>query len=244
MRVTEYGAQLVQLTRFPLWFPVNAYFVREEDGLTLIDAGIPGMAKMFLAAAARLGRPIRRIALTHAHMDHVGALDALHAALPGAEVLIGAREARLLAGDLSLDVAERELTPKLNGSFPKVKTRPTRELVSGDRVGSLRVVAAPGHSPGQIAYYDERDGSLIAGDAFQTRGGVAVSGVIRPTFPFPAMATWHKPTALATARALRALNPTRLAIGHGTVLEAPGAALDEAIAVAERQFGEAVAHAS
>lgn len=244
MQVTEYGERLVQLTRFPLWFPVNAYFVREEDGLTLIDAGIPGMAKMYLAAAARLGQPIRRIALTHAHMDHVGALDALHAALPEAEVLIGAREARLLAGDLSLDAPEQALTPKLNGSFPKVKTRPTRELVPGDRVGSLRVVAAPGHSPGQIAYYDERDGSLIAGDAFQTRGGVAVSGVIRPTFPFPAMATWHKPTALATARALRALNPTRLAIGHGTVLEAPSAALDEAIAVAGRQFGEAVTRAA
>src|SRR5690349_21006653 len=116
MRVTEYGEHLVQLTRFPLWFPVNAYFVREEDGLTLIDAGLPGMAKMYLAAAARLGRPIRRIALTHAHMDHVGALDALHAALPEVEVLIGEREARLLAGDLSLDAAERALTPKLNGS--------------------------------------------------------------------------------------------------------------------------------
>jgi glyoxylase-like metal-dependent hydrolase (beta-lactamase superfamily II) len=145
---------------------------------------------------------------------------------------------------LSLDPAERALTPKLSGSFPKVATRPTREPVPGDKVGSLRVVAAPGHSPGQVAFYDERDGTLIAADAFQTRGGLAVSGVIRPTFPFPALATWHKPTALATARALRALNPTRLAVGHGNVLEAPNAAIDAAIAVAERQFGGAVPHAA
>src|ERR1044071_2775448 len=106
MRITECGDHLVQLTRFPLLFPVNAYFVREEDGLTLIDAGIPGMAKQYLAAARQFGQPIRRLALTHAHMDHVGSLDALHAALPEAEVVIGAREARLLRGDLSLDPAE------------------------------------------------------------------------------------------------------------------------------------------
>jgi glyoxylase-like metal-dependent hydrolase (beta-lactamase superfamily II) len=116
--------------------------------------------------------------------------------------------------------------------------------VPGDKVGSLRLVAAPGHSPGQVAYFDERDSTLVAGDAFQTRGGMAVSGVIRPTFPFPALATWHKPTALATARTLRDLNPSRLAVGHGQVLEAPDAALDEAIAIAERQFGRAVSHAA
>ena len=242
MRITEYGDYLVQLTRFPLWFPVNAYLVREDDGLTLIDAGIPGTAGAYLAAARRYDAPIRRIALTHAHMDHVGSLDALHNALPEAEVVIGAREARLLRGDRSLDPAELALSPKLRGSFSTCKTRPTRELVPGDRVGSLRVIAAPGHSPGQIAYFDERDGSLIAGDAFQTRGGVAVSGVVRPTFPFPAFATWHKPTALATVRALCALAPSRVAIGHGQVLEAPSAALDTAIAEAERQFGEGATH--
>ena len=39
-----------------------------------------------------------------------------------------------------------------------------------------------------------------------------------------------QPTALATARALRTLDPARLAPGHGKVVEAPGAAMDRAIA--------------
>ena len=144
------ASTLIQLTRFPLLFPVNAYFVREEDGLTLIDAGIPGMAKLYLEAARRYGQPIRRIALTHAHMDHVGALDALHGALPEAEVLVGAREARLLRGDLSLDPAERALTPKLNGSFPKVEDAPdARTCAWGSgwlaaRRGRAGALAGPG----------------------------------------------------------------------------------------------------
>jgi glyoxylase-like metal-dependent hydrolase (beta-lactamase superfamily II) len=98
----------------------------------------------------------------------------------------------------------------------------------------LEVVPAPGHTPGHVAFLDTRDRSLIAGDAFQTQFGIAVSGTLKLMFPFPALATWHKPTALQTARALRALNPSRLAVGHGPTLDNPLAAMDAAILAAER----------
>jgi hypothetical protein len=78
---------------------------------------------------------------------------------------------------------------------------------------------------------------LIAGDAFQTRAGIAVSGVLRPLFPFPAMATWNKQTALNSAAALRALGPSLLAVGHGDALSEPAAAMDRAIETARRAFG-------
>lgn len=231
MRVTSHGQSLTQLTRLPRVFPVNCYLVSEDDGLTLVDTALGGSAPAILAAAAKLGRPIRRIALTHAHSDHVGALDALHALLPDAEVLISARDARFLAGDNRLDAGEG--SPKLRGSFTRCTTVPTRLLAPGDRVGSLEAIASPGHTPGHLAFFDTRDGTLIAGDAFQTRGGIAVAGVVRPLFPFPAMGTWDKAIALASARELRARNPTRLAVGHGLVLARPLAAMDHALAVAE-----------
>ena len=41
MKVTTYGNNLIQLTRLPLLFPVNCYLVREDDGFTLIDTGLP-----------------------------------------------------------------------------------------------------------------------------------------------------------------------------------------------------------
>jgi glyoxylase-like metal-dependent hydrolase (beta-lactamase superfamily II) len=254
MRITSHGHFLTQLTKFPRLFPVNCYLVHEEDGLTLIDAAIPGCEEAILAAAQRLGAPIRRIVLTHAHADHVGSLDALRVRLPEAEVLISARDARLLAGDKTLDADEPQAA--IAGGFQKVDTRPTRLLADGDSIGSLQVIAAPGHTPGHIALLDTRDRSLVAGDAFQTRAGLAVSGTLRLLFPFPALATWHRPTALAasaitrsiaadgcsstspwptalaSARRLVSLNPARLAVGHGEVLEQPSAAMERVIAEA------------
>jgi glyoxylase-like metal-dependent hydrolase (beta-lactamase superfamily II) len=233
MQVTRRSPTLIQLTRLPRLFPVNAYLVREDDGFTLIDTAISGSAQRIIAAADHLGAPIVRIALTHAHGDHAGSLDALHVALPQAEILFPQRDARFLAGDMSLDPGEGPL----HGGYVTVKTSPTRLLRPGDRIGSLEVVASPGHTPGHIAFLDTRDRSLIAGDAFQTRGGIAVSGVIRPLFPFPALATWDKPAALTSARALRALNPSLLTVGHGRALSDPADAMDRAIATAQRSFG-------
>lgn len=240
MRITNHGRYLIQLTRFPRMFPVNCYLVREDDGLTLIDTAIPGSQSAILDAARGLSQPIRRIILTHVHMDHVGAFDALHQLLPDAETLGSARDMRFLAGDMSLDPDEPQT--KLRGSYRTAATKPSRLLSDGDRVGSLQVVGTPGHTPGHIALFDVRDNTLIAGDAFQTHAGVAVSGTVRWRFPFPAMATWHRPLALASARRLYALTPSRLAIGHGDVLEQPLAAMAQAITVAARELGEVQAH--
>jgi hypothetical protein len=54
------------------------------------------------------------------------------------------------------------------------------------------------------------------------------------------MATWSKPLALESAERLQALHPSRLAVGHGRVLEAPGEAIMQAIAVARQRFGKEI----
>ena len=216
----------IRISRFGL---VNAYLVREDDGLTLVDTTIPWSAKPILQAASAAGAPIVRIALTHAHGDHIGSLDALAQALPGVQVLISSRDARLLAKDRTMDPGE----PELRGSYPGAKTSPSSTFEAGDRVGSLEVIASPGHTPGHVAFFDPRDRTLLCGDAYSTLGGVATSAKANPRFPLPALATWHRPTALASARALRELDPARLAPGHGAIVESPGAAMDRAIAAAE-----------
>lgn len=227
MKIRAFGNNLWQLTRLVAF---NAYLVREDDGLTIIDTGLAGSDGNILQAAEKIGLPLTRIGLTHAHTDHVGSLDALSSALPGVEIALSERTAQFLQGNLALRPDEPQA--ELRGGFVKRETEPTRILAQGDMFGSLRVVEAPGHSPDHIAFFDERDGTLIAGDAFQTQGGIAVAGVRRWLFPLPAMATWHLPTALKSARTLRELNPTRLAVGHGRLLENPAEAMDHALAAA------------
>jgi glyoxylase-like metal-dependent hydrolase (beta-lactamase superfamily II) len=215
------------ITRISRFGFVNCYLVREDDGLTLVDAMIPGSAKVIQAAAAKLGAPIVRIALTHAHSDHVGALDALHALLPDAEVLISSRDARLLAKDMTLDPDEPKT--KLSGGYSGAETKPTRTIEDGLTVGSLRVIATPGHTPGHVSFLDERSNTLLCGDAFSTLGGVATSAKMNWKFPLPTAATWNKPTELESAKKLLALNPEHLAPGHGKIVDSPTTAMAKAI---------------
>src|SRR5918997_5618179 len=105
----------MELNRIRRYGLVNAFLVPEDDGLTLIDTTLPRSAGAVLKAAGAAGAPIVRIVLTHAHGDHVGSLDALVPALPGVEVLVSARDARFLAGDMSLD--PHEPADKLRGDY-------------------------------------------------------------------------------------------------------------------------------
>jgi glyoxylase-like metal-dependent hydrolase (beta-lactamase superfamily II) len=225
MKTTPLNDRLIQLTRYGF---VNAYLVREDDGFTLVDTTMPRTGQALIDAAAAAGAPIRRVALTHGHGDHVGSVGELKEKL-GADVpvLLPELDARILAG-------EKVVEGKLTGSWPKVTWTPDVRLAPGDTVGSLEVVASPGHSPGHVAFLDTRDRTLIAGDVFTTIGTTAVSNHFYWRFPLAAMATFDKAQDLASARALRELDPALLVVGHGQAVAAPATAMDSAIARAAR----------
>jgi glyoxylase-like metal-dependent hydrolase (beta-lactamase superfamily II) len=227
---------LYQVTFMASVFPVNCYLVEEEDGLTLIDAALGFCTKGIMKATGSIGKPITKIVLTHAHEDHVGALDSLKGLMPEVPVYISIRDNRLMNGDRSLDPHEAQ-TPIKGGVPKKLKTRATFLLKEGDLIGSLSAIETPGHTPGSMSFLDLRTKALIAGDALQTRGGMAVAGDIVPWFPFPAFGTWSKETAMTSAGKLVGYQPELLAVGHGEMVMNPVKEMEQAIKHLGRKIG-------
>ncbi len=124
-----------------------------EDEVTLIDAGMRGSLPRLHAAVAALGRSpreIRRFVVTHAHPDHVGGASGAEVLLHPADRL---RRVRLNAGTLARRLSRLPATTDLaDGVVLPV-------------LGGMRVIHAPGHTPGSVCLFAERDGLLFCGDA-------------------------------------------------------------------------------
>ena len=227
MKTTPASVNGYQLTRIGL---VNCYLVRETDGFTLIDANLSNSADDILAAAKTLGAPIRRILLTHAHVDHVGSVDALLAKLGPTQIEFtsNARTLPLLQKPPDKSLQPGESPEEIRGGLPGIDSRPTRLLTEGKLYGSLLVIETPGHIPGHLAFLDQRDGTLYAGDALGSVGRLTVSGY--PPWFFPNVGTWSKATAVASANKLLSFPIQRFACGHGAVNNGGIPAIREAIA--------------
>jgi glyoxylase-like metal-dependent hydrolase (beta-lactamase superfamily II)/predicted ester cyclase len=150
---------------------MNVYLVRDGAGVLAFDAGIKSMVNGIGAAAATLGG-LTRIVLGHGHADHRGAAPGL-----GVPVLCHPDERAHAEGDggahyfdlSQLDLHGRMLLGRLlpvwdGGPVPIADT-----LVEGDEVGDgFRVVELPGHAPGLVGLFRERDRVALTSDCFYT----------------------------------------------------------------------------
>jgi glyoxylase-like metal-dependent hydrolase (beta-lactamase superfamily II) len=230
MKTTSISQFGMQLTRFGV---VNCFLVREADGLTLIDANVKGSGADILAATA--GEPIRRILLTHAHVDHMGSVDEIVAKHPGITVGASQRSLPMLAVPPDRKLRPEELGSggegdskgEVKGATPGMATPVSQVLQEGEAVGSLRVIETPGHIPGHLSFVDERDSTLYAGDALFGMSHLGITGWT-PLW-FPLNKCWNRSLAKQSAEKLLGFDLERFATGHGPLREGGRAVLQQAI---------------
>jgi glyoxylase-like metal-dependent hydrolase (beta-lactamase superfamily II) len=248
---------------------VNVLFFGEPNcgdrKWVLIDAGVTGTARMIARAAEkRFGENARpaAIVLTHGHFDHVGALEDLAERW---DVPVYAHELELpyLDGRSSYPPPDPSvgggMLAVLSPFFPRgpinvrkrLQTLPADASVPG--MPGWRWIPTPGHAPGHVSLWRQRDRTIIAGDAFVTTRQESVYAVAKqePEMHGPPM--YYTPdweSARASVKTLADLNPEVAVTGHGRAMRgahmtsALHALADNFDVIALPEHGRYVGHAA
>ena len=149
---------------------MNVFAIRDGDGVALFDAGIRHMVRPIAEATAPLGG-ITKVVLGHSHVDHRGAAPYL-----GRDVFCHADERADAEGDGGRHYQDlNKLMPPARWIYHRLMpmwdggpVTIAGTLKEGEEVAGFEVIHIPGHAPGQIALWRERDRLALVSDCFYT----------------------------------------------------------------------------
>jgi len=199
-------------------YAINVYVM----GDVLVDAATRHAAKRILEQTR--GVPLSAHLLTHGHLDHTGASHELCQTL-NLPLLCGEADRAMVESDDPPPDAPRLL--RMEHRLWAGPGHPvSRTLGEGDEIAGFAVLEVPGHSPGHLAFWRERDRVLILGDVLF--GLSPATG--RPDLRLPPNLFTPDPEQnLRSARRLAELGPELICFGHGPPLR-DGAAFREFVA--------------
>jgi metallo-beta-lactamase class B len=135
---------------------LSSILIEGDEGLILIDGGLPQSAALIDANIRSLGfdtRDVAAILVSHIHFDHVGGLAALQR-LSGANVFTSSAGSGPLSSGVLAEDDPQYIADSDQGNFPPVR----RVVAVGDgqlvSVGSfdVKAVYTPGHTPGGVTW--------------------------------------------------------------------------------------------
>jgi glyoxylase-like metal-dependent hydrolase (beta-lactamase superfamily II) len=206
---------------------VNSYLVSDADGVTVIDAGLPGYyGKDLPAELAAMGRTlddVKGVVLTHGDTDHVGFAERLRRE-HGVPVYVhraDVERARMEVKKPNSGWGPIKIGPLLgflwfSGRRGGMRVPPVTELVSFDDGATLdlpgapRVIPLPGHTPGSVAIHVPTVDAVFVGDAMTTRS--VLTGVVGPQ---PAPFTLDPAGAMSSLPRIEATGARWVLPGHG-----------------------------
>ena len=228
--------------RPPAGSAMNVCLLVDGGRATLIDAGLPGMGALLGEELAALGLTpdaVRRVIVTHHHVDHVGGLAEV-VAMTGAEVWAHRDDVAVIEGSVPRqlpaalpDAMASQLPPEEHAAALERLRRmfavpgiPVDVRVTGGEelalLGGVLVVHTPGHTPGHLALYVPALSLLLPGDLLRYEEGVVRQG--------PAHFTADQGQAAASVRMLAKLPIDRLLGYHGEWLASGAGPLLDAFA--------------
>lgn len=221
---------------------IAAYLVDTVEGITIVDAGLPGHWRDLHAELGMLGKSpsdIRGVILTHGDSDHLGFAERLRRE-HGVPVFVHTADAHRARTGEKPKVSTGPMRPAPTIAFfayalrkNGVRTRYVREVTEvhdGDVLalpGEPVVVGMPGHSAGSIAVHVPVADAVFVGDALTTRH--VLTGRVGPQ---PAPFTDDPALALASLERLASLEASWVLPGHGAPWNGSPADLAEAVRAA------------
>lgn len=155
----------------------NVYLVKHDDGITIIDTGLPGNADRIVSYVQSIGcRPsdVKTIIVTHADMDHAGSLARLKEQT-NAKVAIHEADAPILSGEKERAQGVAGLLLRAIGAVLRFNRMKADVLLKdSDVIDGLTVIHTPGHTEGSICLHIPGR-ALFVGDALLTDDEYALS---------------------------------------------------------------------
>ncbi len=231
---------------------MNVYFLADEGGVTMYDAGTKPMTKAIAKAAESLGG-LKKIVLGHAHTDHRGAAPGLKVPTychPD-EVPDAQREGwKISYWDHSkIEVMPvRLIYPTLHRRWDGGRVEIAGTLNEGDEVAGFEVIHFPGHAPGLIGLWRHSDALALVSDTVYYADPERLKGLPKlenehlegreATVPHPTF-NWNTGKARESLRKLAGLRPKAAWSGHEEGLRGdPGLVAEVLNQGAERTFSE------